>query len=536
MKKNSNLYHGGMIIIGMLVMISCVLLCFYKGGMILSDKEDSSKAVRMAAYNKANGIEGNIVDVNDLLIMTPDAPVSVKNTAVPFEYAHLLGYNSIARGQSGLRAVYHDQLYDYTEKGEPVRPGEDPSKKPELKGATLKLTINDKIQKLAYRQLKINSGAPNENKVASAVVLDVKTGDVIAMTSINNIDYDVSKIDDEAYYNKYSQIKEFFFNLPTGIPEAPGSVFKIVTAAIAIDNELENTEYDDRKSGLDHIESEEIAGGNYMVSPESKPITNHGQENGRVFAYADEEGNVKGIDMQLALNRSLNTYFAYLGREKIGQSMLSDYMNKFKVDTEMAKENVYRYNLDLGFVKLPSYVGFDTGYMSEEDAKGFNPEFNLANTFYGQGRLALTPLHIAMMGQALCNDGKMLTPRLVKSVTRADGTVISDKNKVMLDEAQVVSPETSKKLKEYLYKVTTDDVYGAFSALKGIKDKSGNTIRVYSKTGTAEVPGGGDKIYHAYLITMTDDYVVLISTNRTTASGGSHAKINAEILKALYSL
>lgn len=478
MIKNSRIHNKGMILWGILLILVFAVGCFLKSGYIFCKYEDSAEFAQNEARRQGI-IEGDIIDRNGNIIMKPTAPVKEKNepTVVHPAYSHLLGFNSTGHGRSALRKLCYEDLYSDLETG---------------KGATIQLTIDDNLQSKAFDYIK--NGVDGSPIRGSIVVLDAKTGDILTMTSRNYMDFEPETIDEN--YKKYVTINEFFLNYPTDVPEAPGSVYKLVTACAAIEKGYENYIYNDVNYN-----------GKYLID---------GKEELTVYNHKAVRENVFGdINMQLALDSSLNTYFASLGVEKLGEGVVREYAKKFLISTSRPKNGGYE-RLDLGFAKLPSYIGFNYG------------KFNLASLCYGQGELAVTPLHIAMIGQAIANDGNMKMPSLIDKVIYPDGS--EQLSQRLTDPPAPIKAETAQKLKNYLVNTSM----GIFRKDLGLTDKEGNAVRVYSKTGTAEL-GRNDDICHAYLMCMTDDYVVLISSNRTDASGSSHRDIAEGLLRTLYS-
>ncbi len=483
MNKNSKLHNIALIMCGMVITMAVVVGCFINGGFILNDYDESVEGVQ-EAERRNSIVEGNFTDKSGTPVMTPVNPVKDEQIRVEPAYAHLLGYNSVGHAQSGLRQLYHRVLYEDYNTG---------------KGSTIQLTIDDAIQKQAYNYLQ---RGVNGNPIrGSIVILDAKTGDVVAMTSRNTREYDTSVIDVGENFEEYSKIADFFYNYPTDIPEAPGSVYKLVTACAAIEKGCDDHIYNDVESG----------GAYYVDGDENLKIINHSVVRDIVFG---------DINMQTALNNSLNTYFASLGVEKLGESVIEEYARKFLINMDKKTNNEYK-TLDVGFAKLPSYMEM----VSPEG--NYNARYNLALLTHGQGMFAITPLHIAMIGQAIANDGNMKMPLLVKSIIYPDGKEVPTLRKN--NPVPPIKAETAQKLKDYLVGTTS----AIFGRELNLTDKDGNTVRVYSKTGTAEI-GMKDGTCHAYLLCMTDDYVVLISSNRTHESGSSHKEIAAGLLHSLY--
>jgi cell division protein FtsI (penicillin-binding protein 3) len=89
----------------------------------------------------------------------------------------------------------------------------------------------------------------------------------------------------------------------------------------------------------------------------------------------------------------------------------------------------------------------------------------------------MTSLQLASMYQAIANNGQRIAPRIVESVTKADGTVINTQQPAA---TQVVSPQTAKTIRTMLESVTMTGGTGVKAAVPG--------YRVAGKTGTAQQP------------------------------------------------
>lgn len=340
----------------------------------------------------------------------------------PEAYSWLLGY---VRGQNscGLKGKYEQYLY---------REGK------ENKGADIHLTLDNKLQRKAYETIEGND--------ASAIVLDVHTGKVLALASSKEtaVPYNVNDGAYEKNYTYWSRKDTGFFKT-NGIQDAaePGSVFKLVTASAMLENDRENDIVKD--TGTVRI-------GNGTVNNNGKRARGE-------------------IGLQEALGYSSNIFFAKESLKMTG-NVLEEQADKFLIGQ----------NIELDFTTLNSSFDLDN-----------NGEEIVAATGYGQGNTLMTPLHIAMVAQAVANDGKMLKPYMIESVTQDKKTLLKGTEEKL---GNPISRKTAKKLKTLLKNVATD-YYGIDSSLK-----------LSTKTGTAQIAGGK---YKCYFLAFSDDYVVLVS-------------------------
>ena len=201
------------------------------------------------------------------------------------------------------------------------------------------------------------------------------------------------------------------------------------------------------------------------------------------------------IGLQEALGYSSNVFFAQEA-VKIGGSILREQAEKFLIGQE----------IELDFTRLQS--NFDLENYREE---------TVAATGYGQGNTLLSPLHIAMIAQAIANDGKMLKPYMIEEIRQNGKTLFKGDKEVL---AEPVKKETANTLKNMLNKVATD--YYSIDSFPNL----------CAKTGTAQIAGGK---YKCYFLGFTDDYVVLVSkvTEDTEEYGRNLQKYVLDIFKYL---
>jgi peptidoglycan glycosyltransferase len=119
-------------------------------------------------------------------------------------------------------------------------------------------------------------------------------------------------------------------------------------------------------------------------------------------------------------------------------------------------------------------------------------------TGIGQGNLTMTPLHLALIGSAVANNGTAYRPTVVDEIRTAAGrNVFRERKEKIINKA--LSKKSCKKLREALHE----------SALHyGLNEESLGTV--YAKTGTAETPSGT----HTYIVVFNDSYSFCISLNR----------------------
>ena len=318
-------------------------------------------------------------------------------------------------------------------------------------GADIKLTIDSSLQKFCYDLLDESEG--------SCVVLDSDTGEILALVSRSGTaEFDANNIDD--LYSTYVTIDGFFLNRATRAVDPPGSTFKIVTATSMIENGKENYIYEDN--------------GFYKI--------------GNNTYYNFDKRKFGTTDLLLAMKKSSNVYFASSGVE-LGSEKLYN----------TAKKYMYGESIELDFCTL--YSNFEKSDIS-------NPS-TLAETSFGQGTTLISPLQLCMQIQSIMNnEGVMLKPYLIQSITNDEKTEYSGKTETL---TKATDSTTAKKLYELLSETAKD--YRLYDADSG---------SVIAKTGTADLYNGTNAIYITCGFTTEDTrYAICISKRNTNETSSS---------------
>jgi len=288
-------------------------------------------------------------------------------------------------------------------------------------GSDLILTVNRSIQFMACQKLN-EAVARHGADGGSVIILEPKTGAVLAMCS--NPDYDG---------NNYQDVEDIkvFTNPAIFSQYEPGSIFKVITMAMALDQEkvTPQTTYDDT--------------GQVIISK---------------YKIENSDHKANGTQsMTEVLEKSLNTG-AIFAMRSIGPDLFSEYVKKF------------------GF-------GEKTGIELEGESKGDiknlmkKPvgEIYAATASFGQG-LATTPIQIATAFLTLANSGVMMQPYIVKEIIKPDGTKIETKPKTI---GRIISEKAAAILGGMMVNVV-ENGHGKMAGVKG--------YYVAGKTGTAQVP------------------------------------------------
>lgn len=352
----------------------------------------------------------------------------------PSRYAHLTGYYSFIYGAgAGLERTSNSLLAGTDDSLFYQRLSDVVTGRPAA-GASLELTIDPAVQQAAVDALGDRRGA--------AVAIDPRTGAVLAMVSRPSYDpnalssHNLSAVE-EAYEQLAADPERPLTNRAiAGDLYPPGSVFKLVTAAAALE------------SG-DYEPDTELEGPlTYTLPGTSTTLPNF------QGASCDPDGRPT---LAVSIQVSCNTSFAWLAGE-LGADALR----------EQAEDFGFEQSLEVPLPVTPST------YPDEVD------EPQLALTGIGQYDVRVTPLQVAMMAAAIANDGVVMTPYLVETMRGADLEVVDQTTPRTLSRA--VSGATAQELTEMMTMVVQRGS-GQAAQVPGVE--------VAGKTGTAEFGSQG---------------------------------------------
>jgi cell division protein FtsI (penicillin-binding protein 3) len=305
-----------------------------------------------------------------------------------------------------------------------VIPGSYRNRHTAVNGSTVQLTLDDDIQYYVQQQVQQAKDASGAGNV-SAVVLDAKTGEVLAMSNDNTFDpsQDIGR-----------QEHRELGNLAVSSPYEPGSVNKIVTAASVIEFGLSNPD-----------EVLQVPGSIDMGGVTVSDAWVHG-----VTPYT-----TTGV-----FGKSSNVGTLMLA-QRIGPERYYDMLEKFGLGQ--------RTN-----VGLP---GESEGLVPPIDQWSGSTFSNLP---IGQG-LSMTLLQMTGMYQAIANDGMRIPPRIVKATIAPDGTKTEEPRP---DGVRVVSPQTAATVRNMLRATLQRDPMGTQQGTGSTGAVEG--YQLSGKTGTAQ--------------------------------------------------
>jgi peptidoglycan glycosyltransferase len=410
--------------------------------------------------------------INRGVIVTADQVVLAKSQRYKTGYkrvypkgslaAHIIGFYSWKIGASGIERAYNRYLSGYKN----INSWSDWLKKiieGEQRGYDVVLTIDSSIQQITEQAMKkVNRGA--------ALVLNPKTGDILALVSRPS--YEPDKIEKDWQKIKQDPNSPLLNRATQGL-YPPGSTFKIITLAAAID--------------LGLVTPQKVYRGPAILKIYG----------GRVTNFAGQGYGTMPLHRAFAL--SVNTIFAQIGLE-IGGNRLVKYAQKFGFNQDI------QFAIDSKRSQIPASKTMD--------------KLEVAWTAVGQGRLLVTPLQMALVTSAIANKGKIMQPKLIKEIRTYDGRVVKKfKPRLWLRPLSGSPVATIKDLMVEVVKKGT----GRRALLPHIK--------VAGKTGTAE--SQKKRRPHAWFLAFAPAQDPQIVVTVLVENGGQGGKIAAPIAKQI---
>lgn len=366
---------------------------------------------------------------------TPDSGIGFINEKKRFYpkstlAAHILGYiDREGKAVGGVESYYNEMLqgkdgfaaYKSDKKGIKL-PSEDDLYQPAINGKNLILTIDDTIQyyiedamREAYEQYKPKS--------MTVIAADPNTMEILGMANLPTFDP-----------NTYWDVPGYsnFFNHAVGSVYEPGSTFKIVTLASAVQEKLFNP--------------------------------NAYYESGRIKAGGRPHQDINlhwgTITYLEGVKRSSNVAFVKLGYEMLGPERLTNYIRQFgfteKTRIDLPAES-------LGIINM-------------------NNDSDVATLTYGYA-VSVTPIQQIAAISAVANGGKLMKPYVVKEIQDPNTGETQKVEPELIRE--IITPEAARETGTYLEQVVADQVHGSgrLAYIDG--------YRVAGKTGTAIKSVGG---------------------------------------------
>lgn len=392
-------------------------------------------------------------------------------------------YNQYLEGKNGVKKVEVDAA------GHPVRyiTGEEV-----VSGQNIRLTIDAKLQKAAEdaveAQVEELNGMGVSPTGASVIAVDPNTGAVLAMVSWPTYDPNMfsrgikSSEWNDIINNKNHPLQD----RAVSSMYAPGSIFKVITAATALESKV--------------------------MMPDEKIY-----DNGKhwIIDKRNAEGEAFGwIDFYDAMAKSDNVYFYEMGR-RTGIDRLSKMAGEFGLGKKTG--------IDLD--------GESEGNVASEEykLKVFHQDWYLGETFdasIGQSYTLTTPIQMAMVYSAIANGGVRYKPYVVSRIDNLDGTPMKIFAPVSLGSIPV-SKTNLGYISEALRKVMTKEGTGGFIF-------NNYLIPIAGKSGTAETNGGENGWFIAYAPFDKPEIVVVAFFEHSGFGSQSAAPVVKKMMDAYF--
>jgi penicillin-binding protein A len=354
-------------------------------------------------------------------------------------FSDVVGYATQTRNRTGLEQSYNDYLTGSNANLDTVfRSALDKLKGATVTGNDLVLTIRPAAQALALRLLRGKCGA--------VVALDPSTGRVLVMAT--NPTYNANLIE-----------KRFGVATRTGLPcgapllnratvgkYPPGSTFKMVTAAAALDTGRFTPDSPFYDPGYCEEYGKQVRNAGNPEAPET-------------FGH---------VNLTLGFQHSINSVFCNVGKA-LGAGVVLEYARRFGF-------------YSLPPLELPESERVASGLYNRGrlfDPKHPDTQVDPGRLAFGQERLAVTPLQMAMVAAAIGNHGAEMRPQIVERIVSPRGKTITHLQPDQL--GRPIKRQTADELTHMMELVVTGGT-GTAAAIPG--------IRVAGKTGTAEVGRG----------------------------------------------
>ena len=314
-------------------------------------------------------------------------------------------------------------------------------------GSDLTLTIDANIQSIAEKYLKQGCIENEASRGGNVIIMDPNTGDILAMATYPdynlNSPYTPTHIDSKEW-NKLSSeaqsntLYSLYKNREISDTYEPGSVFKIITSAVALEEDLATT---DGANSYKCTGVYNVSGINISCS--------HGAVHGN-------------LSLRQALQKSCNAAFMQIG-QKVGVKTLYQYYDAF------------------GFFDKTNFASVGEASSNFWNINDVGP-IELATMSFGQ-RFNITPIQMITAVSAVANCGNLMQPRIVKEIKNTSTGAVQTINPISV--RQVISKETSEEMLDMLESVVTDGT-GRYAQVKGYS--------IAGKTGTSEPsPGAEDQ-------------------------------------------
>jgi penicillin-binding protein A len=392
-------------------------------------------------------------------------------------FAQVTGYSSPSSNRSGLEQSQNDYLTGSNSDLSGVLAREFHSiTGGVVKGNDVVTSLEPAVQSAAFQGLK-RTGHPG-----AAVAFEPSTGRVVALASWPTFNPNAAVLGTPAWLRALRSRNGALLDRVTQGRYPPGSTFKVITAATALE------------SGTFTPSSTFTDPGTFLEY--GQPIHN---DSGERFSGS--------FDLGFALTKSINTVFAQIGSQLCPRDRCP------LLQSSMARFGMYR----APQIGLPSNQVVASG-LADPDHPGrllpINGRLDPARTAIGQYTLQVTPLQMAMVAGAIANGGVLMRPSLVDRIVGPGGRTITTTKPQ--SDGRAVSATVASEVAAMMGNVVRDGT-GTAAALAGVS--------VAGKTGTAQTsrPGLNDAWFIAFAPQENPTIAVAVVVEDTPQYGGEAA-------------
>ena len=416
-------------------------------------------------------------------------------------------------GKSGIQYVFEDYLkgtdgvrqVDMTVDGAVTS---EYTAEEAISGSDVILTIDANLQKVAEDALEQNIkdiasgkyGEKNDADAGAVVVMDVDSGEVLAMASYP--DYNPGKYSEE--YTEDSNGR--YLNRAISSAFAPGSTFKMVVASAALTT--------------GEISPTSLVNDNGIYPYGDRQACWYYRSYGRGHGY---------LNVTQALKYSCNYFFYDMGY-RIGIDTIAEYAGKYGLGQKTG-------------IELEGEISGTVA--SKEYAESLGQGWYISDTLsaaIGQSYNNFTPIQMARYVSMIANDGKSVDVSIVKSIIRPDGSEVSEEEidnyvneKLGIEDSELEDVEISKKDSEAIKK-----------GMRGVTSEAGGTayayfsdldIEIAGKTGSAQT--GVDGEAHGWFVGFApydDPEIAVVVFVEKAGSGGYTADVAKKIIEEYFGM
>ena len=444
----------------------------------LTERPENIRRIRLLRRNR----RGAILDRKGRPLVTSEVGSDglVKRVYHYPMLSPVTGYWSLRYGATGIEGALDDHLTGRFA-ADPLDPFRQKLFHEPPVGANVTLTIDLDLQRVAVDALGGNAGA--------VVLIDVKTGAILALASVPFVDPNRLVLDPEQDQEDAARRVEQYWRALNDHPNrpllnratqglyAPGSIFKTITLVAALER---------GKAKLD-------TSYRFQMRPPDRDHASAWHANQWTDCQNHDRGN---FDFAQAYAYSCNVVFADLGVE-LGYQTYQEYARRFGLEQPIP-------------IEIESTVSQIA--TSDDFFRGPEAAYAIASTAFGQGQLLTTPLQATLLAVAPGNRGVLPKPHLVGKITGPEGGAIRESRPEQW--SGVMSPDTASNT----LRAMVVSVQQGWARVIALPD-----IPVAAKTGTAEVVNDPNKNPHAWFIACApaDDPQYAVAVVREFAGGGA---------------